>query len=354
MLAISLKELSAYVHRCIPLFWIPLQVVIHRSAAWFVPIYLIFSKPTLNRDKYIILFLLWCALSICWTPDPWRASRVLICLCMFLLLEPTHYSLPSEKLMGWAAWASLLIAVVFVYMHNSYKTVALVYSPIALTVSLACAAYPSWSFILCSALISVLVDCDTAILTTIGVGVGRFIPLIWLKRFWLVLCLLGLLFTQLRFLTIDHIQAFERVLPSFSYVHRLNIYKAVSNHVHQEPFVKQLKGNGLDSSRHINSPRLSFLRFNDTCQEYQTHESNMVPLHPHNIGLQVLLELGWVGLVLFGVLCLRFNPSSHKEALVAFVAAGQALVSIGVWQTWWLASVWMAFFLAKKTRKADI
>ena len=77
-----------------------------------------------------------------------------------------------------------------------------------------------------------------------------------------------------------------------------------------------------------------------------------LPLHPHNAALQWWLELGLPGGLLGAaipvwlILSIRRLPTSrlNKGVCVAlvFAAATIALVSYGIWQSWWLATLWLA------------
>ncbi len=89
----------------------------------------------------------------------------------------------------------------------------------------------------------------------------------------------------------------------------------------------------------------------------------LMPLHPHNAVLQVWLELGVPGLLLFGAaLWLLLRPPPEERRLVngGLVARTTLLVMLlavmnatfGVWQSWWVASLAMIVavtFLCEKT-----
>jgi O-antigen ligase len=82
-----------------------------------------------------------------------------------------------------------------------------------------------------------------------------------------------------------------------------------------------------------------------------------MPLHPHNAALQLWLELGGIGAVLYAtlyVVCLigLLRLPLTRRALAAGAALVAAVFVIGqlsfnVWQSWWLCAQFLtaAFFL---------
>lgn len=81
------------------------------------------------------------------------------------------------------------------------------------------------------------------------------------------------------------------------------------------------------------------------------HAVHNLPLHPHNGGLQVRLELGIVGLLLAAVgawwIGRGIVRAADRVALAAGAAAAAsgltvALIAFGVWQAWWVASLILA------------
>lgn len=86
-----------------------------------------------------------------------------------------------------------------------------------------------------------------------------------------------------------------------------------------------------------------------------------LPLHPHNGGLQIWLELGGIGAVLFAAMFLKLLRAGFRlsgpgvgASLVAAVAAGYGTVaaaSFGLWQGWWVgAQILILAFVAAVLR----
>ena len=80
-----------------------------------------------------------------------------------------------------------------------------------------------------------------------------------------------------------------------------------------------------------------------------------MPLHPHNAALQLWLELGAPGAVLFALLVAlvwRSLATAAWPPLLAAAAGGSLTISLvgcfatyGIWQEWWLGVLWFSLFL---------
>ncbi|MEX2450545.1 MAG: O-antigen ligase family protein [Rhodospirillales bacterium] len=145
--------------------------------------------------------------------------------------------------------------------------------------------------------------------------------------------------------------------------HRLLIWQFVSSNIAEKPLV----GHGFGAAREIG--RSEQQRY-DALQARQAahlsiHEMRL-PLHPHNIPLQIWLELGAVGIlfylgILFGI-GRRLWYSTAPPVWIAAAAAGTiaylsvSLLSFGAWQNWWVATAWLAaglLVLARRTFQSD-
>lgn len=128
----------------------------------------------------------------------------------------------------------------------------------------------------------------------------------------------------------------------FSFRHRVEIWDVVARRIQEKP----LFGWGLESSPNIP----------DEGEQSLFHpEGHMIPLHPHNIFLQSLLELGAVGGVLYVavgaalVWSTRRLPRWAQPTALAMYAGGVAVgcFAYGAWQTWWLSGILLAAILLK-------
>jgi len=122
--------------------------------------------------------------------------------------------------------------------------------------------------------------------------------------------------------------------------HRLLIWSFAGDRIAERP----LAGWGLDASRAIPGGK-------DPIRPDQT----WMPLHPHNAPLQLWLELGVPGAVLFAMvvaLCWFALATVAWPRLFAAAAGGSlaaALVasfaSYGIWEEWWLGTLWFSLFV---------
>ncbi|MEX2629984.1 MAG: O-antigen ligase family protein [Tistlia sp.] len=130
---------------------------------------------------------------------------------------------------------------------------------------------------------------------------------------------------------------------AFSFRHRVFIWNFAAEAIDERPLI----GWGLDASRDLAKPGSP--RFDGT--------HGALPLHPHNAALQVRLELGWVGLLLGGLLLLLVLSGIRRgPPLATALDAGLAcsilvvgLLAFGVWQLHWLVVPLVAAALMRLT-----
>lgn len=128
-----------------------------------------------------------------------------------------------------------------------------------------------------------------------------------------------------------------RELP-LSWEHRLKMWGYCWHAIAEAP----LQGAGFDASR----------TYTDTYMTRIGVEMTIVSLHPHNAGVQIWLEAGFVGALLASFLILTlFKPvmnfvqsPSHAGAVSGVIMAVLIISSLtyGAWQFWWWASVFLA------------
>lgn len=155
----------------------------------------------------------------------------------------------------------------------------------------------------------------------------------------------------------DNVRQF---LPA-SWDARLDIWEFAAQKILQKPFL----GWGFDSSRHFGKP---------------------IPLHPHNMSIQVGLELGYIGLFLLAavwvLLILRIGRGAQGAPAEAFFELRElskaeaslqtdprpyalatlsavfviAQLSFGIWQEWWLALMALvtAIYLMARTASQKV
>lgn len=126
-------------------------------------------------------------------------------------------------------------------------------------------------------------------------------------------------------------------------IHRLIIWSYAKEKIMDRPFT----GHGFFLSRYMSQE----LRQTERGTNYQ-----YMPLHPHNSILQVWLELGIIGIIIFLIFIKvllnkiyfyhKVNPLTSTLALSTFLqilVTGQ--IAYGFWQTWWIATIIINFIL---------
>ena len=132
-------------------------------------------------------------------------------------------------------------------------------------------------------------------------------------------------------------------MVSNSLLHRLYIWEFSAENIAQHP----LRGWGMNAARVL--PGGKSVLFDDFRQR---NTGQVMPLHPHNLALQMWLELGLPGalflIALVALTLMRLTRPDLDRAL-SVIACGQLAAgfvissfSFGAWQSWWLASLWLA------------
>ncbi|MBA4749730.1 MAG: O-antigen ligase family protein [Alphaproteobacteria bacterium] len=146
----------------------------------------------------------------------------------------------------------------------------------------------------------------------------------------------------------------EQVLPQTakgSYIHRLWIWRYVAHRALEKP----LLGWGLESSRDIELKQGLLWGSEKFCfpfggkVPYEGCANEAIPLHPHNVALQLWLELGAVGAVLFSfffcgsliwIAHLPVSRSLRASMVSAFTCALViSSISFGFWQSKWVMTM---------------
>lgn len=124
-------------------------------------------------------------------------------------------------------------------------------------------------------------------------------------------------------------------LPS-SLTHRLAMWTFASDLIEEN----SIFGLGAGASRHIPQEHLKI-----------ADDVELMPLHPHNMSLQARLELGIPGTIILSVIvgmvlwCLNGKARDGQPVGLALAMAISWLfvanVSYGIWQSWWVASIFL-------------
>ena len=128
-------------------------------------------------------------------------------------------------------------------------------------------------------------------------------------------------------------------------MHRLIIWSYVKEKILEKP----LLGHGFLSSGGIDNEARDTKNFT----KYE-----LIPLHPHNSILEIWLELGVVGIIIFFIFIkilfnriYNFDRINHKIASVSIISFFQIFfigqISFSFWQSWWIAVILITFIFYK-------
>ncbi len=213
-----------------------------------------------------------------------------------------------------------------------------------------------------------LAEADVGV-TAVAIGVGAVLASRLMRR-WvpaLVPTLVVLVIVAAPLLMISfsplqrHVDEFPRL--SGSAYHRLIIWDATGDLIRDRP----LLGHGFDASRALGA------RFDQSDVEINrrgeiVHRAfvRALPLHPHNMALQIWLELGLAGLLYFSGLVAALVISVWRmtatpiarDLFLGMLVSGTvvAFTAYGAWQNWWQSTLWicamaMAFSLKRSPEK---
>jgi exopolysaccharide production protein ExoQ len=174
----------------------------------------------------------------------------------------------------------------------------------------------------------------------IGLLLYRFGPVV--ARVAAVVSVVVIVTAPLSFARLERLPALSESANSvkLSAGHRLLIWSFAGDRIAEQPLV----GWGLDASRAIPGG-----------QDPIRPGEAWLPLHPHNAPLQLWLELGVPGVVLFAlVVGLAWRTLADTGSPPLFLAAAGASLAVafvgcfatyGIWQEWWLDTLWFSLFL---------
>ncbi|MEY4464237.1 MAG: hypothetical protein RLZZ81_1208 [Pseudomonadota bacterium] len=137
-----------------------------------------------------------------------------------------------------------------------------------------------------------------------------------------------------------------------SAAHRLFIWHFVANTIIEKPIL----GYGFASSKYIEAGDSEMI-------DYKGEKWHPLPLHPHNNVLQITLELGIIGLILFLSLIYKYLKQIDNIKNNTFRATSYAcfinyyiigMISYNIWQIWWISSGIWVLVLMKLLVKPDI
>ena len=204
------------------------------------------------------------------------------------------------------------------------------------------------AMILAIAWLAVMVGFGSGMIALLGGTFGAVLVWKWrragsrLIAGLLAFCILIAPVLPLTVLDPERMSRLEDLVPTND-LPRLYIWAFASEHIADRPWL----GWGMNASRNMPGGEE---RIVDHIRDKVFGE--VMPLHPHNFALQAWLELGLIGTLLVVGLVVRLiflSAASSRPSASAAAATGLALtallqfaLSYGAWQSWWLASVFLA------------
>ncbi|NMM46735.1 O-antigen ligase family protein [Rhodospirillaceae bacterium KN72] len=339
----------------------------------------------------VIALLLWALVSNIWSIDPFqgfvRMARLMPLFVMGLLLMSvsSHTDVITHKLCGTAlkiglglaaliffseqAWFSIskmLVGVTQVQQveHDAeYKVFGTVIGALCVLLNAYYAQQKRWVWMV---VFAAVLACIVLLSKSSSAAVALFLSLIVFVLFWgapritgigmmIVIPVVFFLFPLVPFGN----SGLEASMGPNA-LHRLAIWQFVAESVADALWI----GHGLDSSRTIpggdalvpdgflGSAVRSLPQWEDLMER---ENAELLPLHPHNLALQVWLELGGVGVFLVSTfyvflvrsICFGKNrPLIYRAGLMALLVYTLIIgfLSFGAWQSWWVAcqiALWM-------------
>lgn len=167
----------------------------------------------------------------------------------------------------------------------------------------------------------------------------------WIRRVAAALLAVGILAAPLLPQTIlnpERMSEMSDVVPTYD-LPRFYIWAFAADRIAERPIL----GWGMNASRSMPGGKERII---DHARDKMFGER--MPLHPHNVALQVWLELGMFGALLLAGLAARLmlpSTATPQKPQIAAAATGltitagvQFALSYSAWQSWWLMSVFLA------------
>lgn len=251
------------------------------------------------------------------------------------LHAPLTQSIPFERFDRGVTVLVLSLWPAFFALRALWQRAALVLAVVALAAAMAST----------TALLAALVSLATFVL-------ARFAPRLVAGAMIAFMLVLGAAI-PLATLSYDGVLALHQSAPwiKWSGIHRLLIWRFAADRAAERPFL----GWGMDAAREIPGGKTEFNAILPTL--HYPGSAQALPLHPHDAALQWQLELGVPGLLLglavvtwvIGRIGWQAGPDPTRRAGALALAAAVltvGLLSFGVWQAWWLSTIWLVAALA--------
>ena len=207
-------------------------------------------------------------------------------------------------------------------------------------------------------LTSYLIGYITGIVALLFGLIGWLGILVFRKKAIIALAVIFIINAVLLPTVINKIKNFEITVTNsislpISAVHRIKIWEFTARKISERPVL----GWGMNASKHLPDGKSTVYSASGTIL------GEVLPLHPHNLILQIRLELGFVGVLILlclGYYFLKVTQQGVKSDLVKAIILGQfmtffivASLSFGLWQAWWLCVAWFVASFMKLALTLD-
>lgn len=318
----------------------------------------------------LLIFAVWSAVTLIWSPDVENAAEKLARLLVLVALGLVYirYSRVggNERALSIALLAGTALAIILIFIEkfagaplyrlivgdiptdnwdmflNRFNRGMTVICLVAWPAARAASKFhllAGIGLLFAAALLSMYMNSAAALVALI-VGAICF-AFVWLFPARKVVSILGVMAAAVILFmpaVVDQVpdkyksSAIRTSLPTSAY-HRLLIWKFAKDRIDERPVL----GWGFYSSRAIPGGT-------------EKVDGNLpaLPLHPHNMALQWRLELGLPGAILGSVLLFvlfrtmrAYTDRADRATAAATAASGLtiALLSYGIWQSWWVAAL---------------
>ena len=373
------------------------------------PAILAFSILLLSQHKYAVLdtmrshykriemgLILWCFISSIWSVNPlYSLKQTIILYLLFLMARAILASTTeiqktfSDKLLGYLLILSLLVAAIIFCIEYYYGGIITTSGRDLLNPNKAphqfylymmdrgCSvlALTGWITIgwllrndhrnfacLIAVMLLYILYLSDSLAAFVGflLGIITFFAMYFSRLRLLPLMILGLLSYSVLMPTIFYAEDPLALNNTYSNLptsakHRIFIWSFATNKAMESPVV----GHGVNSSK--------FIASKDDFVIYDNIKLGLLPLHPHNNIIQLLLELGGIGLVIFLSIITKYlidikhlalsygDTSWGAVAYACFVTYFFiAMVSFNMWQTWWCTIAIFCIFMLKLSLRKTI
>jgi exopolysaccharide production protein ExoQ len=328
-------------------------------------------RPLLGRTAAVLACLLvWATVSVLWSADPWGslalAARLAGILAAGLALVAAVGCIVAPRRLILSLLAGLVVGIAMVAVElathgalgalvseRAYQAARLNQASVSFAILLAPASavlvyrghavFALGIATVTTAAIFVLSGTSAKAAVAAGLALGLLLYLGQTRAAYAaaMISLILIITAPLSFPRLERFPGLTETADriKISAGHRLMIWSFAGERIAERP----LAGWGLDAARGIAGGK-------DPIRPGET----WLPLHPHNAPLQVWLELGVPGAVLFALLVALpwcglatvpwpriFVAAAGTSLAIALIAS---LATYGIWQEWWLATLWFSLF----------